>query len=197
LPLPRKIPVKISSEAAGYISFTPVARQELAPAELVERILGVTGKRPSRIREILSRGSFVSGSSRYRWEPLQADSDELGALLDCFPDEDAGRPFDPARCAKVVFQGRRGPMELEREAASKRRLFRKTSFWDVLMAALEAAGPGYQRYSYSDQADVYQARLPTETLQTLLTDTELLKYRSIAQELRFLEPERVELFVKR
>jgi hypothetical protein len=88
-------------------------------------------------------------------------------------------------------------MELEREAASKRRLFRKTSFWDVLMAALEAAGPGYQRYSYSDQADVYQARLPTETLQTLLTDTELLKYRSIAQELRFLEPERVELFVKR
>jgi hypothetical protein len=39
--------------------------------------------------------------------------------------------------------------------------------------------------------------LPTETLQTLLTDTELLKYRSIAQELRFLEPERVELFVKR
>jgi hypothetical protein len=197
LPLPRKIPVKISSEAAGYISFTPVARQELAPGELVERILGVTGKRPSRIREILSRGSLVSGSSRYRWEPFEADSDELGALLDRFPDEDPGRPLDPSKCVKVLFQGRRGTMELEPEAASRRRLFKKTSFWDVLMATVESAEPQYQRYSYTDQADVYQVRLPAEVLQTLLAQTHLLKYRSIAQELRFLEPDLAELFVQR
>lgn len=197
LPLPRKIPVKITSEAAGYISFTPVARQELEPGELVERILGVTGKRSSRIRDILSRGSFVSGSARYRWEPLEADSDELGALLDRFPDEDPGRPLDTARCAKVVFQGRRATMELEPAAASRRRLFKKTSFWDVLMSTVESAGPEYQRYSYSDQADVYRVRLPSEILQTLLAHTNLLKYSSIAQELRFLEPDLAELFVKR
>lgn len=197
MPLPRKIPVKISSEAAGYISFTPVARQELEPSELVERILGVTGKRLARIRDILARGSFVSGSSRYRWDPFEADSAELGALLDRFPDEDPGRPFDAAKCARVVFQGRRGSMELEPEIASRRRLFKKTSFWDVLLATVERAPPVYQRYSYSDQADVYQVRLPLETLQTLLAQTNLLKYGSIAQELRLLEPDLAELFVKR
>lgn len=197
MPLPRKIPVKISSEAAGYISFTPVARQELEPGELVERILVVTGKRFSRIRDVLSRGSFVSGSSRYRWDPLEADSAELGALLDRFPDEDPGRPFDAAKCARVVFQGRRGSMELAPETASRRRLFKKTSFWDVLLATVESAHPDYQRYSYADQADVYQVRLPLETLQTLLAHTNLLKHRAIAQELRILEPDLAELFVKR
>ena len=197
LPLPRKIPVKVSSEAAGYISLTPVARQELEPGELVERILGVTGKRPSRIRDILSRGSFVSGSSRYRWVPFEADSAELGALLDRFPDGDPSRPFDAAKCAKVVFQGRRGNMDLEPETASRRRLFKKTSYWDVLLEAVESARPDYQRYSYSDRADVYQVRFASETLQTLLARTNLLKYRSMALELRLLEPEAAELFVKR
>lgn len=197
LPLPAKVPVKISSEAAGYVSFTPVARQELEFSELVERILGVTGKRLSRIRDILSRGSFVSGSSRYRWEPFEADSGELGAVLDRFPDEQPGRLFDPEKCTMVVFQGRRGNIELPCETASKRRLFKKTSFWDVLMATFAAAGPEYARYSYSDQADVYQVRLPPETLQTLLEHTKLLKYPSVGAELRFLEPNAAELFVKR
>jgi hypothetical protein len=195
--LPPKIPVKISSEAAGYISFTPMARQELEPGELVERILAVTGKRLSRIRDILSRGSFVSGNSRYHWQPVEADSAELEALLERFPDEEPGRPFDAAKCALVVFQGRRGTVELEPETASKRRLFKKTSFWEVLLETVESAHPDYQRYSYSDQADVYQVKLPLETLQSLLAHTDLLKYRAIAQELRSVEPEAAELFVKR
>ena len=195
--LPEKVPVKISSEAAGYVSFTPVARQELEVSELVERILGVTGKRPSRVRDILSRGSFVSGSSRYRWEPFEAGSGELGAVLDRFPDEQPGRPFDSAKCTMVAFQGRRGSLELLSETASKRRLFKKTSFWEVLMETFAKSSPVYGRYSYTDQADVYQVTLSLEILQTLLAETKLLKYASIAQELRFLEPESAELFVKR
>ena len=195
--LPQKIQVKITSEAAGYVSFTPVRRQELAPADLVEQILGVTGKRHSRIRDILSRGSFVSGSSRYRWAPVEADGAEIAALLERFPDEDPERPFDPARCTLVIFQGLRGNMELAPEAAAKRRLFKKTSFWDALMATLQAAKPGYHRYSYAEQADVYQVKLPIETLQSILSQTNLLKYASIAQELSFLEPSTAELFTKR
>ena len=39
--LPERISVKISSEAAGSISITPVVRQELAAAQLVENILRV------------------------------------------------------------------------------------------------------------------------------------------------------------
>jgi hypothetical protein len=197
LSLPRKIPVKISSEAAGYISFTPVARQELEPGELVERILAVTGKRLSRVRDILSRGSFVSGSSRYRWEAFEPDSAELESLLHRFPDDDPGRPFEAAKCAKVVLQSRRGSVELEPETASRRRLFSKTSFWEVLLATVESAHPNYQRYSYSDQADVYQVKLPPEILQPLMARTNLLKYRGLARELRALDPDVAELFVKR
>ncbi len=194
MPLPRKIPVKISSEAAGYISFTPVARQELDPGELVERILGVTGKRPSRIRDILSRGSFASGSSRYRWEGFEANSAELDTLLARFPDDEPGRTFDASRCTKVVFQGRRGGLELEAETASRRRLFQRRSFWEALLALVDSVRPEYQRYSYSDQADVYTVKLP---LETLLGHTRLLKYRGIAEELRMLAPETAEVFVRR
>jgi hypothetical protein len=197
LALPRKISFKIISEAAGYISFTPVARQELEPGELVERILAVTGKRLSRIRDILSCGSFVSGNSRYRWEAFEADSADLQTLLDRFPDEDPSRPFHAAQCDKVVFQGRRGSVELESETASRRRLFQRTSFWEVLLESVESAHPEYQRYSYSDQADVYHVRLPPDTLQALIDHTNLLKYRGIAQELRVLQPDAAELFVKR
>lgn len=197
LALPRKIPVKITSEAAGYVSFTPVKRQELTPAELVAQILAVTGKRLSRIRDILSRGSFVSGSSRYRWEPLDADSGELETLLAPFPDEDPGRPFDPAHCSMVVFKGQRGALEVVPEAAAKRRLLKKTSFWEAIMAIFQTLQPAYQRYSYSESADVYQVKLPIETLQSVLNQTSLLKYASIAQELRFLEPHAAELYAKR
>ncbi len=195
--LPQTIPVKITSEAAGYVSFTPVRRQELSPAELVEQILGVTGKKPSRIRDILSRGTFVSGSSRFRWEPFEPDGGEVEALLAPFPDEDPDRPFDPSCCTMVVFQGQRGSVELLREAGAKRRLFKRTSFWDSLMATFERAGPGYERYSYSEQADVYQVPLPLEMLRSILDQTNLLKYSSIAKELRFLEPANAELYTRR
>ena len=61
--LPDIVPTKISSEAAGYVNITPVAQREMPLAELVEQILGVTGKDVRRIREVLSRGSFVAGLS--------------------------------------------------------------------------------------------------------------------------------------
>lgn len=195
--IPQKIPVKITSEAAGYVSFTPVRRQELSPAELVEQILGVTGKKPTRIRDILSRGTFVSGSSRFRWQPFEPESAEVEALLEPFPDEDPDRPFDPSCCTMVVFQGQRGNVEVLREAAARKRLFKRTSFWDALMATFAAAQPGYHRYSYTEQADVYQVPLPLETLRDILDQTTLLKYASIGQELRFLEPTSAELFARR
>ena len=65
--------VKLSSEAAGAISFTPVVVQELPMRELVEHILGVTGKDEPRIGEMLLRGTLVSGASRFRWEGWEAD----------------------------------------------------------------------------------------------------------------------------
>jgi hypothetical protein len=139
----------------------------------------------------------VSGSSRYRWQPLDVDSGEIEALLAPFPDEDPERPFDPAHCTMVVFKGQRGAVEVVPEAAAKRRLLKKTSFWDAIMATFETVQPAYHRYSYSESADVYQVKLSPETLQHILNQTNLLKYASIAQELRFLEPNAAELFAKR
>ena len=48
--LPPTVRVKLSSEAAGSISLTPVVVQEFAIRELVENILAVTGKDEARVR---------------------------------------------------------------------------------------------------------------------------------------------------
>ena len=201
MPLPDTIPAKISSEAAGYISMTPVARQELPLAELVERVLALTGKDVARIREILRRGSFVSGSARYRWPALDVSEDDLGPLLAKFPDPDPSRPFDAARCRRVVLRGARGSVEVDYDAAAERRLLgrllRKRSYWDVLIPMLEALTPEYRRYSYADRADVYVTRLSLETAERLHQDASLLKFSTLIEQVRRLAPENADLFVER
>ena len=173
--LPDVVPTKISSEAAGYVNITPVAQREMPLAELVEQILGVTGKDSRRIREILSRGSFVGGSARYRWPPIEAAEGELHSLLEGFPDPEPGRSFEAAKCRSVTLKGRHGTLELTREVASERRWFKKQSFWEILIPALEACSPSYLRYSYSDRADVYEAPLSMETIRRLQACAGLLK----------------------
>ena len=129
MPLPETIPIKISSEAAGYVSLTPVSRQDLPCADLIERIVAVTGKRADRIAEILQRGSFVSGSARYRWERIAADVEEVEALLVRLPDEQPERPFEAAKCHTVFLRGRRTSVEIRADFAKTKRLFKKDSFW--------------------------------------------------------------------
>ena len=68
MPLPQTVRVKLSSEAAGAITITPVLLQELPVGELIGHVLGLAGKDEARIREILFRGTLVSGASRFRWE---------------------------------------------------------------------------------------------------------------------------------
>jgi hypothetical protein len=79
--LPGRLRVKLSTEAAGWITLTPVVVQEMSLAELAEVIVNVTGKDATRIREILKRGSFTSGATRFRWEPVIAEAGEVEALL--------------------------------------------------------------------------------------------------------------------
>ncbi len=195
--LPEHIPTKISSEAAGYVSMSPVARQDLPARELVERILGLTGKDPARIRDILSRGTLVSGPSRYRWQPLDANEDDLAALLTSFPDPLPDRPFEAARCNLIVVRGKRGDVSLSREAAEPRRWFRKESFWDVLIELVERSGPRYERYSYSERADVYSVELSFETAAELQSRAKLLKYTSLIEQLHYAEPTAAEALVER
>ena len=90
--LPQTVRVKLSSEVAEAISITPVVVQELAVRELVEHLLGIAGKDERRIRELLLRGTLVSGASRFRWAGWDADIESLRELLATFPDADPARP---------------------------------------------------------------------------------------------------------
>src|ERR1035437_2302839 len=97
--LPPTVRVKLSSEGAGSISITPVVVQDMQVRELVEYMLGGTGKDEARIRELLLRGNLVSGASRFRWTGWDVDLESLRELLATFPDADASRKFAAANCA--------------------------------------------------------------------------------------------------
>ena len=96
-----------------------------------------------------------------------------------------------------MLHGQRGSVSLDRDVASQKRLFKKRSFWDVLLPALEALSPSYERYSYSDRADVYNVRLTLDAAGELLENAKLLKYSSIMEQLSYLDATSAELFVDR
>src|SRR6202049_2349646 len=108
--LPQTVRVKLSSEAAEAISITPVLVQELPVRELVERMLGVTGKDQGRIRELLLRGTLVSGASRFRWQGWEPDLDSLREMLATFPNPEPDRPFAAERCLRAILRGGRQPV---------------------------------------------------------------------------------------
>ena len=112
--LPHSVRVKLSSEAAEAISLTPVVVQDLPIRDLVEHLLGVTGKDETRIRELLLRGSLVSGASRFRWTGMEADPASVHALLGTFPDPEPARPFAAGRCVRVVLRTPRYPIGIPR-----------------------------------------------------------------------------------
>src|SRR5215470_933605 len=107
MPLPSTVRVKLSSEAAGSISLTPVVVQEIAMRDLLEHILCITGKDEGRVHELLLRGSLVSGASRFRWQGWEAEAQAVRELLATFPDPDPARGFDAARCNRALLRGSR------------------------------------------------------------------------------------------
>ena len=153
--LPRTIRVKLSSEAAESISLTPVVVQELAVRELIEHMLGITGKDEPRIRELLKRGALVSGASRFRWVGWDADPESVREVLATFPDADPARTFEAAQCVRAILRGGRQALEIPREVGARKGLFQRASFWQLLMDMVGAAGATYGGYSYKDRADRY------------------------------------------
>lgn len=197
MPLPETIAAKVSSEAAGYITMSRVMLHQMPVAELIERVLGVTGKNAPRVREILLRGTIVSGATRYRWDGIEASEREVAELLAEFPDPQPERPFDASHCTRIVLRGERGSAEITAEAALEKRLFKRSSFWDVLLPALEGLTPTYKQYSYSEKCDIYEAALPAETLERLKSNAGLLKYSGLADQLLRFEWATAELHVAR
>jgi hypothetical protein len=182
--LPQTIRVKLSSEAAEAISLTPVVVQELPVRDLVEHMLGVTGKDEARIRELLLRGSLVSGASRFRWTGWQQDADSLRELLATFPDPDPNRRFEPSACVKVVLRGGRNPIEIPREAVSRKALFQRQTFWEALMQLVGGGAIAYSGYSYRDRTDRYVREVSATEMDQVRAAAELVKYSTLREQIR-------------
>src|SRR5579859_6103389 len=105
MPLPPTVRVKLSSEVAESISITPVVIREIPIRELIEHMLGITGKDVPRLHELLRRGTLVSGASRFRWVGWDADHEAIRELLGDFPDPDPKRPFSPELCFRAALRG--------------------------------------------------------------------------------------------
>lgn len=201
MPLPETIRVKLSSEAADYVSLTPVVVQEIPLRDLVEHMLGVTGKDEARVRELLLRGTLVSGASRFRWTGWDADVESVRVLLAAFPDPDPSRAFIASQCTRVILRGPRQPITIPREAAERRsvvsRLLHRKSFWDHLMSIAESGASRYGSYSYRDRADVYHLPLPAPDLKRIREAARLVRYTALQAQIRNTPIESAELYVAR
>ena len=195
--LPPTIRVKLSSEAAGSISLTPVVAQEMVLRDLVEHMLGITGKDEARIRELLLRGSVVSGASRFRWAGWEADAADLRELLATFPDPDPSLAFRAAQCTRVILRGGRQTIEFTREAGSRKGLFQRKAYWDLLMEVLAATAPEYSGYSYRDRSDRYVRELSAAEVERLRAQCDLVRYTTLRDLLRTVGFTHAEIYTTR
>jgi hypothetical protein len=195
--LPETVRVKLSSEAAEAISISPVVSQELPLRELVEHMLGVTGKDEARIREILLRGTLVAGASRFRWAGWEIEPGALRELLAAFPDPDPSRPFAAGLCVLAVLRGGRNAIEIPKEAGARKPLLERRTFWDKLMEVIAAAAPAYAGYSYRDHADRYARELTRTEAERIRAAAAGVTYSTLREQIRSMTFARAELYVRR
>jgi hypothetical protein len=187
--------VRISSDAAGAISLTPVVVRDLTLAELLDYVVEVCGKDLSRIHNVLGRGTLVNGASRFRWDRFDLPPSELTSLLERYPDPDPARAFSGDRCVLAILRGGSHHIPLSREAAAKRRLFRRQTFWDHLLSLGPAAS--YLEYSYRNKADVYRTHISPAVQERLQRASGLLSYSTLSHQLQSISIESVDLYVAR
>jgi hypothetical protein len=195
--LPQSVRVKLSSEAAGAISITPVVVQELPLRELVEHMLGAAGKDEARIVEMLRRGTLVVGASRFRWEGWEAGREGLREILATFPDADPALPFAASRCLRVVLCGGRQRLELPREALAHKPFWRRTNYWDVLMEVVGAHPPAYGGYSYRDRADRYVRPFEAAEIAALRAAAGAVSFNTLREKIRLVAFSQAELYAAR
>lgn len=195
MPLPNTIRVKLSSEAAEYVALTPVVVREMPLIELLEQIVSATGPDPSRVEEILRRGSVVSGATRFRWERLDATPEDLAPLLARLPAPDPSRAFNPAQCVSFSLCGPGVRIHVTAEAAQRKRLLLRTSFWTALLNALSDFA--YVSYIHKDRADLYRASVDAETASHIGRNARLLPYSDLAAQIAAARITSIEFLVRR
>jgi hypothetical protein len=195
--LPERVRVKLSSEAAESIALTPVVVQEIPVRELIEHMLGVTGKDEARIREILLRGTLVSGASRFRWAGWAVDAAALGEVLATFPDAEPDRAFAAERCVRVILRGGRQTIEVRREVGERKGLFQRETFWGLLMEVMGAGAFRYAGYSYRDRADRMVRELSVVEAERLRAGSDAVKYSTLREQIRSVGYTSAEVLVER
>jgi hypothetical protein len=197
MPLPSTIRVKLSSEAAESIALTPVVVQELSIRELIEHMLGVAGKDEARIREILLRGTMVSGASRFRWAGCEADDASLQQVLATFPDPDPARRFAAERCIRLMLRGGRQAIEITREAGMRKGFFQRVAFWQLLMEVIGDADPAYAGYSYRERADRFLRDFTLPETDRLRAGAKSVQYSTLRDHIQAAAFTHAELYVTR
>jgi hypothetical protein len=195
--LPATIRVKLSSEDAGAIAVTAVVVREMPLGELVALMLDLTGKDAARVRELLLRGTLVSGASRYRWAGWEADLGDLEELLASLPGADPAQAFVADRCVHVWMLGAALRAGVPPAALTRRRLLHRRSFWDVLMEAVAGGGLAYAGYSYKEHADRFRLKLTDEVSRRIRENAGLLCYTNLENQIRLGRVESVEFLVER
>ena len=194
--LPAKVRVKLLPEAAGYVTVSHVMQRDFSIGELLQIVLPVVGRDADRLRQILRAGNVVAGQYRYRWEPLEVAEPELQSALVALPGPEPSRPFQSENCYRLRFHGGQGVIEISREAAARKPLFAKQSFWDALLSSFGEA-PRYEDYNYAERADVYTSPLSQADRSVVEALLPLLKPKELAQRLRAIQPESLDWFVRR
>jgi hypothetical protein len=197
--LPETISVRYTDEEAGYVTVRPVVRQSFRLSELLDMVLSVAGKDVARVRQLLHSGTVVYHFYRYSWTGFDADESELAAALANFPDSDPSRPFARDQCTLAIFESggikTRHLLELTREAASKRRMFRPKSFWERLLEIAGNTKVSYHGYSYGRRADIYRFDLNNENVMQITQAVKRLSPRGLHAIIRVLQESASILFV--
>jgi hypothetical protein len=191
-----KIRVKLVSEAAEYVSVTHVVQRDFTLRELVEVMVPVIGIDAIRIRQMIRVGTVSTGEYRYRWEGLEIAENELEAILSALPHAEPSRAFDPKHCFLVRFRRGKETLDLPSEAAHRKPLFGKQSFWEGLLG-LAANGVRYSDYSHADKADRFTLAVDADGWQRLRALLPLLKPRSASERLERLHPEALDWLTRR
>ncbi len=89
------------------------------------------------------------------------------------------------------------PSRSRAEAGSRKGLFQRKTFWDVLMNVIAAAVPEYAGYSYRDRADRYQREFSRAELDELRAARDLVRYSTLRDQLRAVAFSQAEIFAKR
>jgi hypothetical protein len=188
VPLPETISVRYTEEEAGYVTVRPLVRQTFSMDELLDMILSVAGKELTRVQQLLHSGTVVYHFYRYTWTGFDADEAELAAALAKFPDADPSRLFMPNLCTNAVFDGPgvnpRHLLDLVKDSASRRRIFRRESFWQRLMDIASEENLMYEKYSYSRHADLYRVFIDSENVLKISEAADQLAPRYLRTSLR-------------